>query len=75
MKSVGWVEELRRTPLRRLPGRLWHAVVLTEAEIRHEQPAAAPGPWGLFVARLRRLRYGVRALPRAVHVVWRERRR
>jgi hypothetical protein len=75
VKSVGWVVELRETPLRRLPGRLWHAVVLTEAEIRNEQPNAAPGAWGLFRARLHRLRYGLRALPQAVRIVWRERRR
>src|SRR6185369_9493177 len=48
VKSVGWVVELRETPLRRLPGRLWHALVLTEAEIRTEQPNAAPGAWGLL---------------------------
>jgi len=75
MKSVGWVVELRETPLRKLPGRLWHALVLTEAEIRNEQPNAAPGAWGLFRARLHRLRYGFRALPQAVRIVWRERRR
>ena len=75
VKSVGWLVELRSTPLRRLPGRLWHALVLTEAEIRGEQPDAAPGARGLFVARLRRLRYGLRDLPRAMRIVWHERRR
>jgi hypothetical protein len=75
VKSVGWLMELRETPLRRLPGRLWHAVVLTEAEIRNEQPLAAPGARGLFVARLRRLRYGLRDLPQAARIIWRERRR
>jgi hypothetical protein len=75
VKSVGWLVELRETPLRKLPGRLWHALVLTEAEIRSEQPNAAPGAWGLFRARLHRLRYGFRALPQAVRIVWRERRR
>ena len=75
VKSVGWLVELRQTPMRRLPGRLWHALVLTEAEIRGEQPDAAPGAWGLFRARLRRLRYGLRDLPRAARIVWRERRR
>ena len=75
VKSVGWVVELGQTPVRRLPGRLWHALVLTEAEIRNEQPNAAPGAWGLFRARLYRLRYGLRALPEAVRIVWRERRR
>ena len=75
MKTIGWVVELRETPLRQLPGRLWHALVLTEAEIRNEQPDAAPGAWGLFRARLRRLNYGLRALPEAVRIVRRERRR
>jgi putative nucleotidyltransferase-like protein len=75
MKSIGWVVELRETPWRRLPGRLWHALVLTEAEIRNEQPNAAPGALGLFRARLRRLNYGLRALPQAVRIVRRERRR
>jgi hypothetical protein len=75
IKSVGWLVELRATSLRRLPGRLWHALVLTEAEIRNHQPDAAPGAWGLFRARLRRLRYGIRDLPRAARIVWRERRR
>jgi hypothetical protein len=49
--------------------------VLTEAEIRTEQPDAVPGAWGLFRARLHRLRYGLRALPQAIWIVWRERRR
>jgi hypothetical protein len=75
MKSVGWVVELSETPLRRLPGRLWHALVLTEAEIRYEHPDAAAGAWGLLQARLRRVRTGLRALPQAVRIVWRERRR
>jgi hypothetical protein len=75
VKSVSWLLELRETPLRRVPGRLWHALVLTEAEIRIHQPDAAPGAWGLFRARLRRLRYGFRDLPRAARIVWRERRR
>jgi hypothetical protein len=73
MKTVGWVVELRETPLPRLPGRLWRALVLTEAEIRNEQPDARPGAWGLFRARLWRLNYGLRALPPAARIVWRER--
>jgi hypothetical protein len=75
VKSVGWLVELRSTSPRSLPGRLWHALVLTEAEIRNEQPDAAPGAWGLLRARLRRLRYGMKDLPRAARIVWRERRR
>ena len=75
MKSIGWVVELTSLPWRRRPARLWHALVLTEAEIRKEQPDAAPGWWGLQRARLHRLSYGVRALPQACRIVWRERRR
>ncbi|RYU13678.1 nucleotidyltransferase family protein [Nocardioides iriomotensis] len=75
VKTVGWVTELSALPWRRLPGRLWHALVLTEAEIRNSFPDAAPGRWGLFTARIRRLRAGLRDLPTAVRVVRRERRR
>ena len=75
VKSVGWLVELRQTPLRRLPARLWHALVLTEAEIRGEQPDTPPGAWGLFRARVRRLRYGLRDLPRAARIIWTESRR
>jgi hypothetical protein len=74
-KSVGWVVELSRLPWRQRPARLWQAIVLTEGEIRKEQPRAAPGWWGLQRARLHRLGYGLRALPKAIRIVWRERRR
>ncbi len=69
VKTVPWLAELARTPLRQLPGRLVHAFLLTEAEIRDAQPQAAPGRWGLFRARLRRLAWGLRDLPRAVSIV------
>ena len=75
VKTVPWLVELGRTPLRRLPGRVAHALVLTEAEIRHAQPDAAPGAMGLFRARLRRIRRGLHDLPKAVQIVWRESRR
>src|SRR4051794_9236076 len=67
--SVGWIMELRRTPLRRWPAILRHAVLLTEAEIRDAQPDAAPGVWGLWRARLRRLGWGLRDVPRAVRII------
>jgi hypothetical protein len=70
VRSVGWVMELRRTPLRRWPATLVRAVLLTEAEIRDAQPQAAPGSWGLLLARLRRLRLGLRDIPRACRIVW-----
>ncbi|MGH3332592.1 MAG: hypothetical protein ACRDPJ_14945, partial [Nocardioidaceae bacterium] len=71
VKSVAWVAELSRTPLRRWIPTLWRAVTLTEAEIRHTYPEAAPGSWGLFRARIRRLRRGLVALPKAARIVWR----
>jgi hypothetical protein len=67
--SVGWVMELFRTPLHRWPATLLRAVLLTEAEIRDAQPDAAPGPWGLLRARLRRLGWGLRDVPRAVRII------
>jgi hypothetical protein len=75
LKSAGWVTELTSGPWRQRPRRLLHALLLTEAEIRQAQPDAAPGTWGLFRARLRRLRWGLRDLPRAVRIVREERRR
>ena len=70
VKSVSYLYQLRRTPLRRVIPFLWHAVVLTEAEIRRSQPDAAPGAWGLFKARLRRLKWGLSQVPRAARIVW-----
>jgi Uncharacterised nucleotidyltransferase len=69
VRSIGWVLELRRTPLRRWPAILLHALLLTEGEIRDAQPEAAPGAWGLLRARLRRLGWGLRDLPRAVRII------
>jgi hypothetical protein len=75
LKSAGWVTELTSSPWRQRPRRLLHALLLTEAEIRQAQPQAVPGAWGLFRARLRRLRWGLRDLPRAIRIVREERRR
>jgi hypothetical protein len=74
VRSVGWLAELGRTPFRRWPATLVHALLLTEAEIREAQPLAAPGRWGLLRARVRRLRLGLRDVPRACRIVWRIRR-
>ncbi|MGH3330379.1 MAG: nucleotidyltransferase family protein [Nocardioidaceae bacterium] len=71
VKSVAWLAELSRTPLRRWIPTLWRAVTLTEAEIRHTYPEAAPGSWGLLGARMRRLRRGLVDLPKAARIVWR----
>jgi hypothetical protein len=74
VRSVGWVAQLGRTPFRRWPGAVLHAVLLTEAEIRDAYPHAAPGAWGLFRARLHRLGRGLRDVPRACRIVRRARR-
>ena len=73
VRSVGWVAQLGRTPFRRWPGAVLHAVLLTEAEIRDAYPHAAPGARGLFRARLHRLGRGLRDVPRACRIVWRAR--
>jgi len=69
VRSIGWVMELRRTPVRRWPAILLRAILLTEAEIRDAQPNAAPGAWGLLRARIRRLGWGLRDVPRAVRII------
>jgi hypothetical protein len=71
VKTVSYLYQLRRAPMREKLPLLWHALVLTEAEIRKAQPNAAPGAWGLFMARVRRLRVALRHLPRAARIVWR----
>jgi len=67
---AGWVEELRRLPLRRWPRYLWYAAFLTEGELRLDDPGLAPGRSALLAARSRRLVRGLRALPRAVRGVF-----
>jgi hypothetical protein len=74
VRSVGWVAQLGRTPLRRWPATLVHALLLTEAEIRDAQPHAGHGRWGLLRARLRRLGLGLRDVPRACMIIRRARR-
>lgn len=75
VKTVPYLYQLTRLPVRRWPRLLWHALVLTEAEIRRDQPEAAPGAWGLFRARVRRLGWGLRDLPKAALIVARGLRR
>lgn len=62
---AGWLDELRRLPKRRWPRFLWYAAVLTEDELRVDDPGLAPGRRALALARLRRLRRGMRAVPTA----------
>ena len=71
VKTVAYLYQLRHARKRQWPPMLWHALVLTEAEVRKAQPDAAPGAWGLFEARVRRLRRGLEDLPRAARIVWR----
>ena len=63
--------EFRRTPVWAWPAKLLHAMLLTEAEIRMVDPGAKPGASGLFVARMKRLGRGAKALPKAVLTLWR----
>jgi hypothetical protein len=74
VKTVPYLYQLKRVPVREKLPLLWHALVLTEAEIRRSQPQAAPGSWGLFRARVCRLRVASRHLPRAARIVWRGQR-
>jgi len=69
VKTVAYLYQLRHARKRQWLPMMWHALVLTEAEIRKAQPDAAPGPWGLFKARVRRLGWGLRDLPRAARIV------
>src|SRR5512139_1177657 len=74
VKTVPYLYQLQHAPKRRWLPILWHALVLTEAEIRKAQPDAEPGGLGLLRARLRRLRWGVGDLPRAARIIWRSQR-
>ena len=74
VKTVSWVYQLRQAPMRQRLPLLWHALILTEAEIRRAQPDAAPGALGLLGARVRRLRWGLKDLPRAARLVSQGRR-
>ena len=71
VKGATWVLEFRRTPVWAWPAKLLHALLLTEAEIRIAVPGAKPGAAGLFVARMKRLGWGAKALPKALLTLWR----
>ncbi len=70
--SVGWVAELRRTPLRELPAFLKRALLLSEPEIRILYPHLPPGRRGLWRGRVLRWGVGLRSLPSAVRTVFGE---
>lgn len=72
--SVAWVHAFRTTPLRRWPGLLRQALLLSEPEIRLLHPDLPEGPLGLWRGRLRRLALGARTLPSAVALVRRQSR-
>ena len=67
--AVSWVHELRRLPWYRWPGYLWYAATLSEVELRLAEPNLPPGRVHLLRARVRRLRRGLAALPKAVRSV------
>jgi glycosyltransferase involved in cell wall biosynthesis len=69
--AVSWVEELRRLPWRSRPGFLLYAAVLSEKELRMADPSLPAGNLAVHLARLRRLRRGLAAVPSAVMQVGR----
>jgi glycosyltransferase involved in cell wall biosynthesis len=69
--AVPWINELRGLPWYRWPGYLWYAATLSEVEIRLAEPNLPPGRGPVWQARMRRLRRGLRALPKAVTAVHR----
>lgn len=62
---TGWLAELRSLPPRQWPRFLWYAAFLTEDELRLDDPALPPGRRAVMGARVRRLRRGLEAAPRA----------
>lgn len=68
-KTVPALFELTQAPWRRRPRLVVRSLLLTEAEIRERQPHAPPGWWGLQRARVRRLGWGVAALPSALRTL------
>lgn len=68
LTSVAWVSALRRAPWRQRPALLWRAVWLPRAEIEATQKRTLSSA-ELRAYRRRRLRRGVRALPRALRTL------
>ncbi|MGC4110481.1 MAG: nucleotidyltransferase family protein [Nocardioides sp.] len=62
---AGWLDELRRRPKRQWPRFLWYAAVLSEEELRLDDPSLPAGRRAVAKARLRRLRRGLRSAPKA----------
>ncbi len=63
--SAPWLLLLMRTPKRRWPRTLWHAVMLTDDEI-YAMHHVVPGEASLVRLRLRRIRRAFKGLPRTV---------
>ena len=77
VRAVGyeaWFMKFARTPKRRWPRTLWHALVLTDDEI-HVYSNEPPGSGGLLRLRLRRIGRGLAGVPRTVRAMAREWRR
>lgn len=72
--SVAAVNDLLRAPLYRWPQLAWRSLFPPEHELRNIVPTSNPGWTNLQRARLARLRFGLRDLPRAVRTVRRSRR-
>jgi hypothetical protein len=66
LTSLSWLLALCRGPVRRRPRLLWNALFLSEAELRAKSPSMKAGRVPLTIARVARLRRGLRALPTAV---------
>ncbi len=64
--GLSWVVGLSRTPWRRRPAFLWRGVFLDARQFRVPGETRVPRGRELAVARWRRIRRGVRALPAAV---------
>lgn len=68
-RTILWVLELSRAPLREKPRVLWHAVFSSSAELRAQHPETPPGGRAIAALRLRRLKGGLRALPDALRAL------
>jgi len=68
-RTILWLRELGRVPLRSKPRVLWHALVSSEPELRAQHSGVGAGAPALLVLRLKRIAGGVRALPKAVRAL------
>jgi hypothetical protein len=73
LTSLRWLLALCRGPVRRRPRLLWHALFLSGAELRATSSLMKVGRLPVAIARVSRLRRGLRALPAAVSALRRAR--